>query len=400
MPAASLEKAPAAAPATAPAPTPPAPAPAPAPAAAPAPSAAPPAPGPTPPPEENPFAEIDAILQKVDAAPKQTVGKGKEPKPEFKAPAAPAKPQPSKEPADLRKELQRLQGELETRNKTYAELEAKIKDFESKGKDTQLLTERLAAMEKTIAEKDATLRALRQEESPEFKKQYDAPFDDAAEEAKAFVEHLDVENAETGEVRKATWEDFKDIWITNKTSPQKAIAKAKELFGDAAQVVVTHLMELNRLDSRRNKALKAERENAAARAKEEESKAVQRREQINATWATVNKELSERVDDYHDAPDDAEASAARNKGLAIIDAEPATLRERIVRDAHVRQRAAAFGPLKLKVARLEAEIAALKAKLGEEEEVPGKPARPSSGGAPAPEKSWEEQARAELGNAH
>lgn len=383
------------APAATPPPTP-SPAPAPAPAAAPPPPAPGPGAAPAAEPDVNPFAELDAKFAAADKPAQVTTGK---PKPADKAPGdttatpAAAKPAPAK-PAgaapELRNELKRLQTELETRNKSYADLEAKIKDFEARGKDTQVLTERLSEMEKTIAEKDARIRALNKEEDPEFKKQYDAPFNDAAEDAREFVERLQVDDGESG-TRAANWDDFVKIWQTNKSSPQGAIAMAKELFGDASPMVIDHLMQLNRLDRARTKALQSERANAAERSKEEAAKAIQGREQINKTFQMVSKDLETNIEDYHDSPEDTEAIEARKQALAIYDAKPASLRERIVKDAHIRQRAAAFGPMKLKIIRLQAEIEALKAKV-EEDAVPGKTQRPS-GGTPAPEKTWEQEAR-------
>lgn len=399
-------------PAKAPVPPPAAPA-APAP-LAPSPSPAPPAPAPGPAPgsaaatvppapaaggDVNPFAEIDAKFAAADKPVPTTTGKpdvGKPPKAKPAPATAPAGTPPegaaggARAPAELRQELDRLKGELATKNQAHTDLQAKIAEFEARGKETTALAARLSDLEKQIADKDGEIRMLKHEVSPEFKKQYDEPFDEAAAFAQNFVESLTVLDGD--ETRQAKWDDFVKLWNMGNS---QAITEAKAVFGDAAQIVLNHLFDLRKLDQKRSSALKSERANAASRAQEDEAKAVAQREQIDTAWKAVNKDLTEQVADYHDAPEDTEAAEARQKALAIYDAKPRTLRERIVRDAHVRQRAAAFGPLKLKILRLEKENADLKAQIAGEE-VPGKTLR--TGGAPpaGKDESWEDQARREL----
>ena len=91
---------------------------------------------------------------------------------------------------------------------------------------------------------------------------------------------------------------------------------------------------------------------------------------------------------------DAELAEARTKALAIFDSQPKTLKERIIKDAHNRQRVAAFPVLKMKLARALKELADIKAENeGLKEKPPGKAARPGGGGGAKPEESFEDYIR-------
>lgn len=368
--------------------TPPAPpaapaAPAPSPAPAPAPS---PTPAPSPAPVENPYADIDAAVARVDAAPPSTHGKPPPPKAGTPPkPAAPAKsdastpPKPAVVPKELRAELDRVKGELKAKSDAATALEAKIADFEKKGKDTEVLASRLATLEKDIETLRAENRALKQETSPEFKKKYDEPFNRLADRAKLVVEKIPVTD-EAGNTRAATWEEFSRLYKSDEFS---ATREAKQLFGeDGAMVVMRYYHELHRLDDDRIVALNEEKSQWKQKEEAEKARQLQDREEISRVWKQTNAQLAESVDDYHDSPDDKELSEARQKALAIFDTPAKTFKEKIVKDAHNRQRVAAFVPMKIKIARLTKERDDLKAELeGLKEKPPGKTGR--AGGAPA-----------------
>ena len=247
--------APDAAPAAAPPTPPPAPAtPSPAPAPAPAPS-----PGtPTPPAPaaggSDPVRDFDAKLNAAfDTATGTTPPKAGDapaaPKEPAAAPVTPPKTVATvKQPKELRAELERVSGELSAKGKQITDLEAKIKDYEARGKDTATLSERLTTLEKQLEGKDAELRALKHEASPEYKAKYEAPFNRAAALAERDVTQLAVMvNTDTGETRQATFDDFKELYSLPYA---KAFPKAKEMFGDAASLVLSHVTKLHDLEYR------------------------------------------------------------------------------------------------------------------------------------------------------
>src|SRR5207253_11258826 len=95
-------------------------------------------------------------------------------------------------PAELRTELERVKGELKPKTESLSSLESKIADYEKRGKDTEALVKRHADLERSIANKDAEIRALKHEASPEFKQKYDLPYNQRAEDAKQEIETLQV----------------------------------------------------------------------------------------------------------------------------------------------------------------------------------------------------------------
>lgn len=357
--------------------------------AAPAPNTAaiPPAPGPTGG-DDNPYAELDAAMKKFEEPATTTQGKGDEPKEKPAAPpATPPKPNVPM-PKELRAELDRVKGELKTKTEAFAALEAKIAEAEAKGKDTTVLTERLNALEKQMEDKDAEIRALRQEASPDFKKKYDEPFNRLADRARSVVEKIMIEDPDTGAVRAATWGEFSKVYALDEFT---ALRESKRLFGeDGAQIAMGYYRQLHEMDDSRRLALEEEKKQWKEKDAAEQARQIQSREEIARAWKTMNAELAEKVEDYHDSPEDKEAADARTQALALYDARPANLRARMVKDAHNRQRVAAFAVQKLMLARKDKEIAELRAELdGLKEKPPGKTQR--SGGTPSakPEDDFE-----------
>jgi predicted nucleic acid-binding Zn-ribbon protein len=392
------------APAPAPAPAAPPPSPAPAPAPSPFPAATPPADtGP------DPFLEADKpfldAIAKVDgqppAAPAAPKGGTPPPKPAAAAPKPADKPKPdekgSRGPApELRKQYETLKAEHEAVKGKIPELEAKIADWERKGKDTEALQGRLQAMEKEKAELRAQLFVYDQTKSPEFIQRFQQPFNDAADMARDEIMTLEYKNDDET-TRQATWDDFAKIYTT--MSPSQAVTELRERFGASADLAIGHYRELTRIARIRDRAAADLRQNAEARMKEYEQRQATEKEQRTGLLGRVTKELAERVPEYHDDPADTEASSARKQGYELFDRDPQTPREAILKDAHVRHRFAAYSPLRLKVARLEAELAKLKGgKAPDPDADPGADNRRSSNGENTgkDDRTWEEQAMSEL----
>ena len=343
---------------------------------------------------DNPFAELESAWSKVETQPKPSTEK--QPKPAAETPPKPAaethkpepteKPKPFTAPKEMRDHISKLEGDIKTRDTEMSQLRGRLQELEGRAKEHGTLTERITAVEKERDDAMAQVRALRQEKSPEFIKQYDKPFKDAAEYAKSIIEDLTIVNGE-GQPRQAKWDDFSALYQLPASRANKA---ARELFGDDAQTVINHLQELHRLDYNRNQALKDEQENAKKRSAEDESKAIQQREQIQTKWVAVNKDLADNI--YHDDPEDKESAAVRSKALAIYDAPAKTLNERIVKDAHIRHIVADRAVLKRSNQLLKGEIEELKKELeGFKNPQPGKGKRTPPAGKT--ELDWEEDLR-------
>jgi hypothetical protein len=290
-----------------------------------------------------------------------------------------------------------VKGELETKNRAQAELEAKIRDYEAKGKDTTALVEQMKARDEAIEKLQGELRAVKHESAPEFKAKFDKPFNDAAALAEQDVKSMQVLNSEGVVVRAGTFEDLNRLWLTYKESPAKGIAEARALFGDDAQIVTDHLKELRRLDYVRNNALAEEREQWKQKDEAERAQAATNRENISRMQKQVEKELAESVPEYHDPPEDKEASKLRSVAYQIFDTKPQTFQQHVIKQAHIRHAFAALGPTKLKLLRAEAERDTLKAKVEElEGKTPGGGKRGGGEKAPPANESWEDEARRSL----
>lgn len=366
-----------------------------APPAAPVTPAAPPAPPPPKSVSESPFAKLDAKIKLP--APKPAP----EPPPKDTPPKETPKDTPPKEtpkpaqpilrdPKPLRAELDKVNAELAERNKTLGELQSKIARYEAQNKDTETLRARLEQMEKSIGEKEGELRALKQEASPEFKNKWDKPFFQRSDFVRERVESMTVSD-ENGKERKATWDDFVYLY---RLPTNRATAEAQEMFGPATGPwVVQQITELQRMQFERGQALKEEQAKWKENQDKEQAAAVQQKHQYEQTFTKLDSELSENVPDYHDDPSDQELVDLRKEGYAVFDMPVANAADHILKYAHIRQRVAAFGPMKLTIQRLQAKVSELEAQLKEEgPSVPGKTRRAAGTVPSAPNESWEEGA--------
>lgn len=306
-------------------------------------------------------------------------------------PAAPDKGKGDGGPKQLREQYEKTNAELSEARSRIAQFEAKIKDYESKGKDTTALSEKLAAIEKEKEELASQIRALKREASPEFKKQYEEPFQDAAEFVKRRIEQMQVNegDADNPKTRSAKWDDFVELY----NMPfSKAAVLAKQAFGEMAPVVLQHISDLQKLDFQRAQALKKEQDRWAETERNETARATQEREYISKTWRTVNEDIAnQRPEWYQEDPKDPEGNELLKEGFALVDAQPSSVQEKIVKDANVRLKAAAFNRLAWKYTRAMAMLEEKDATIAElRGSKPGPVQRAASEQTPAPSKKWQE----------
>lgn len=346
------------------------------------------------------FSAMEARWDKRNApkpeekVPDKTEDKATEPpakEPEEKVPEAPPdKTRPDKtisQPKALRQQIDSLTGELKAKSTAYAELEAKYRALEPKGKETTALAERLASTEKQLEETRASLRAAKQELSPEFKEKYDKPFDEAAATARTEIEALAIVDEEGQPVRQANWEkDFANLYNLEYIEAKK---RSKQMFGDDSGLVMEHYLRLHRMANERNKALEAEKAQWSERTKADEARRVQQREAFEQASSKVEQALvAKHPDLYGEDPKDPEGNQLLKEGLALVDSTPKTLQDAAVLKANIRLRAAASFRLAAQNKRLAQEVADLKKTLEElKSSGPGPTKRPS-GAEPKPEKDW------------
>lgn len=374
-----------------------------APAAAPAPAAPSPTPaGPAAPAtggEPDPF---DAIDQRIAANRKKEAPAKPDKKPD-ETPAAPAAPAaPDDKPGDkgirnLRTQLEKTGAELTSTKSELAQLRGKIQDYEARGKDTEKLTSRMAALEKEKEALQAEIRGLRHEASPEIQDRFTKPFNRAADAAKEIVEQLNTveETAADGSLiqsRPATWNDFVAIY----SLPYgKAYGEAKRVFGEHATMVMQQYSELHRMQREQKAAVDEEKAGFKAR---EEAEAARRAGEMEVFKATATKVLQDVMEKGGDAYQ-ADPKSDDEKGLvsdatALLAAKPATLQQRIVRDAHVRAKVIGYYLAQHRLGAAKARIAELEAKLAERRgSAPGETRHPAGEGGGDGEKPWKDDLR-------
>jgi hypothetical protein len=301
-------------------------------------------------------------------------------------------------PKELRERYKATKAERDALTKAKTDLEAKIKQFESQGKDTTALTGRLTAIEQERDAALAELRAAKQEASPEFKEKYDKPFNMAAERARKQVTELSIVQKvdETGnviqEARPATWEDFSALYSL---PVGKAIDQAEALFGNKAQFVLGLREKLLDLDSARATALQEEREQFKQRTEKEIADHSLWKSKMEKNWQDLNQRLSESNPDYKNDPEDTELNDARKHALTVFDS-PIQASSKDEHDsktqnrlAHIRQRMGADAVHKVMLARKDEKIAALEAQVEElKGTAPGHVKRPGGTEVPGGEEDW------------
>lgn len=319
------------------------------------------------------------------------------------APApAPAKDdRTAKDPKWFREQHEKAQTQIKTYEEKVKALEAKIAEAEARGKDTTVLSQRLADLEKENETVKAELRAARQEVSPEFKEKWEKPFNQSAEYAKNIVTQLQVGELKvdeaTGEkrweaARTATWEDFAGLYSL---PMNKAAAMARQMFGEDAPIVIQQLTELHRLDYQRTAALEDEKAKWKENTTKEQAERTRHEQGFKAMVTAVTEQLAKENPHFQDAPGDEgkESRELRNEGYAIFDKRPETIQEAAIKAAQVRHIVAAHYPLVRKLDALTAQLKEAQATIEEMKKGgPGRTSRstPSGGGS---EEDWQAELR-------
>jgi len=212
-------------------------------------------------------------------------------------------------PKQLREAYHKRTKEYEAAQKELAELRTKA-STPAEDPEKKVLTEKLTAHEKRLAELDEELRYTAYERSQEFKDKYEKPYVDAWLQGRSNMSSLDVidrKNEETGEVlqqgRPATAEDFDALMKLDDRSFRK---QASQLFGpEQLSELIADRKEVMKLLNSKNKALEdfrkegTEREQKRAKQIEENSKLTRQ------TWEQANKTAVEKYPQWF-APDEAD----------------------------------------------------------------------------------------------
>lgn len=279
---------------------------------------------------------------------------------------------------------------VEQYKKTAAELKSKTESLEAEltkirsgappEAQTKEIAARATAAEARIKELEDEIRFTRYEKHPEFQEKYAKPYDQAWKRATSELSEVTVTDPATGAVRAATAEDM--LALVN-LPLGKAREYADQLFGAFADDAMGHRKEIKSLFESQQAALKDARENGSKRE-------AQMREQMEAHRAAIHKELTETWESSNreiaadpnegrfltPTEGDKEGNEVLAKGYALVDKAfasdprnpnltPEQRKEAVRLHSAMRNRAAAYGRLKLMVKRGENRISELEKMLEE-----------------------------------
>ncbi|HEX6827209.1 MAG TPA: hypothetical protein VF077_12900 [Nitrospiraceae bacterium] len=287
--------------------------------------------------------------------------------------AAEKKAKPWKMYREMKDRASKLEAEnLQLRSSITPE---KLAEFQQKD-------QKLVEYQKKLDQHEEYIRLTNYKQSEEFKTKYEAPLQDAWKRALSDVSQLQVDDG-AGGVRQATADDL----MTLTSLPlNQAHAAAKQMFGeDFVHEVMGYRKELVKLWQDQDKALKDASTNGAAKIKavQEQIKAYQGQiqKQVEDTWKEVNERVvkDQQFGKYFTPREgDTVWNEALEKGYKLADQafsenahdprlKPEDRAAIIKRHAAVRNRAAAWGPLRheneqltAKLAKLESELASYK----------------------------------------
>lgn len=255
---------------------------------------------------------------------------------------------------------------------------------------------RVEAAEKRATDLENEIRYVSYEKSTEFKEQYQAPYESAWKRATTELAEISITDPATNQPRAVTSQDI--LELVN-LPLGKAREIADEVFGKFADDVMGHRKEIRGLFEKQNEALKQARENGGLREKQRQEQYQKQNSEVagfvQTAWKKANDEFladpvngeyfkpKEIAEGATPTPEEAEWNEALERGFKLVDEawgsnamkpglKPEERQAIIKKNAAVRNRAAAFGPLKRQNKRLLDKVKQLEKELGEyAESTPG-----------------------------
>ncbi len=322
---------------------------------------------------------------------------------------------PDEKPADKKIAVQKnpvveQRKRIEEQNSELATVRKELEQLRNQQKQSGGDVTAFAAKEKSLQDEIKELRGKIAErdysQHPDYIKNYQKPFSDAATYAKGVVESLEVVD-EGGVTRPANWEkDFAPIYGLPRAA---VIKKARELFPDdsvSQSAFFAQFEKLHELDEKRQAALKEWHTGADER--EKLSRAEQATKLENATkafHAATNDMVEANSELFGDNPEDADENSLRQRSAQLVDAayfnrEKMNPEELLVLDAAIRLRAANFPVLQHRLNKAMAELAEFKnAKAGKAASRGGDNRQQAEAAPAATEESWNTDLRKSVGSA-
>lgn len=362
---------------------------------------------------EAEFSELDALDDKPQSAPKPKAPEApKQPeKPKVEAPKVEAPKEPEKpvdddpEPKtipDLRKGYNAKKKEIRDTWKPKVEaLEheiATLKATSGNGHSEELksLSEKVQAYEKQIQDLQGTIKFVDYRKSDEFKKKYEAPYNEAWASAIGELDELTVKvRTGTDELGEPTYGERKaspnDLLTLSNLPLGEARKLAKEMFGDNADDMMAHRRKIRELSDAQNKALSEAQKSAEEAAKTRDTQSQEMSKQTVQLWTQANKTLAEKYPKWFGPVEgDEEGNTLLQKGFATADrlfaptpqTAPKTPQEAVALHALIRNKVANHDRLAMQVKKLTKELEDVRTELKgyQESEPSGRAGNPGGSG--------------------
>lgn len=168
--------------------------------------------------------------------------------------------------------------------------------FETKLNELAPYREKAEALAARVAELEEEVTKTNFKQSEEYRNQYEEPYNKAAREAQTALQYLAVQT-EDGESRPATSADFEQILQLDPQAPTRR-ARAQELFGAHAPIVLQHADRLRELWNQRNRGEELLKESAQQWRKQREQKQVEQQKSFFQAYANHHAELLKKYRSY------------------------------------------------------------------------------------------------------
>lgn len=248
-----------------------------------------------------------------------------------------------------------------------ARLAEELEAFKKAQADSKAILSELEQVKKQNAEMEDTFRVHKYENSREYKEKFLAPMEKLYANAVTTLAELEVADPEKGS-RPATPNDLEAIV---RLPVGKAIAAAKELFGDAAPIVLSYREQIKSLHQQSVEARESHKTRWQELEQKHKAESLTKQEELRSMWNKANQELTEKYAEvFADSKDDEEGNKLLASGrkladiaLMSLDGDNVPPDQRIKVVAEIRNRAAAFGREVVRRRKAEAKITELEEQL-------------------------------------
>lgn len=251
------------------------------------------------------------------------------------------------------------------------------------------IMERVTKAEARAKELEDHIRFVSYEKSTEFKDQYQAPYEAAWQRATKELSEIAITDPISNQQRAVTSQDI--LELVNMPLG-KAREVADEVFGKFADDAMAHRKEIRGLFEKQNQALDDAKKNGGERERQRKEQSQKQSGEVStfvqSAWKEANDSFladpvngeyfkpKEIKEGEQPTPDEKEWNDALERGYKLVDEAwkanatapgltPEQRKEIIKKNAAVRHRAAAFGPLKRENARMKKSMAALEKELSQ-----------------------------------